>query len=81
MEKVLFPMKNVSISRRAFKPGTTHTNLNAIDINGEDKTNRYHRMFSDNPEGWGVSPCYDSNGQYANSRIIVTKIHGIKGEI
>jgi hypothetical protein len=38
-------------------------------------------MFSDNPDGWGVSPCYDSNDQYANSRIIVTKIHGIKGEI
>ncbi|HCY05998.1 MAG TPA: hypothetical protein DHS57_01530, partial [Erysipelotrichaceae bacterium] len=56
-------------------------NQTTFPIGVEDKTNRYHRMFSDNPEGWGVSPCYDSNGQYANSRIIVTKIHGIKGEI
>lgn len=43
MEYALFPMKNVSISRRAFKPGTTHTNLNAIDINGEDKSKEYGR--------------------------------------
>lgn len=43
MEKALFPMKNVSISRRAFKPGTTHTHLNAIDINGEDTNKEYGR--------------------------------------
>lgn len=36
-------MKNVSISRRAFKPGTTHANLNAIDINGEDRSKEYGR--------------------------------------
>ena len=33
-EKALFPMKNVSVSQRAFSTGS-HKNLQAIDINGE----------------------------------------------
>lgn len=42
MEKPLFPMKNVSISRKAFSV-STHKTLNAIDINGKDTTKEYGR--------------------------------------
>lgn len=69
MTRPLFPMKNVSISRRAFVKGTTHEHLNAIDINGESTGKEY-----------GRSPCrckvlkilpFSSTG-FANTVIIGT---------
>lgn len=39
----LIPMMYVSISRRAFVPGTSHAHIDAIDLSGIDETREYGR--------------------------------------